>query len=410
MRNDDFTPLPEIKQNDDHIQRYLIATAIASKNGEEVRPLSSYNVFQIEKGLKHISTEYTEVTELKSGDLLIKTRNLKAAEKFLKATHVDIVPVKITSHKYLNSTQGRIFSRNIIKLSEEELMEGLACQKVIEIRKIMKLTNNVATPTGAAIVTFNLIRRPEKINLGWERVTVQEYIPNPMRCRNCQKLGHTKNTCKNIQLCKQCAFPPPHEICSRIFCANCNVNTHTSEDPTCPSFLKHKSVNKIKAERRCTVREAWKVYNSNPTAYQIEPRNRQTSKLSYAQTARNDQTTAVEQTQIEKSNHISSHITQPSNNIQNQDKTRSLKSNNEIQNKTKPPSNNIQKNTSNSNYGPQLTTTLDQSNQSTSTTASKSSSSPPRTKSNEKNNTHTQSCDMEMSPCSDIYNKYPHLN
>ncbi|XP_017476052.1 PREDICTED: uncharacterized protein LOC108366233, partial [Rhagoletis zephyria] len=156
LRTDDFTPLPETTQNDDHIPRYLIASATGPKIGETAtgiaqvtRPLASYNVFQIEKGLKHISTDYTEVTELKSGDLLIKVSNLKAADKFIKATHIDLVPVKITSHRSLNSTQGRIFSKNIIHLTETELVEGLAGQKVIEIKKLSKLINGTETPTGA---------------------------------------------------------------------------------------------------------------------------------------------------------------------------------------------------------------------------------------------------------------------
>lgn len=101
--------------------------------------------------------------------------------------------------------------------------------------------------------------------------TVHEHIPNPLKCRNCQKLGHTKNHCKRITLCAECALPPPHDNCDRKFCVNCNIDTHTSNDPKCPSFLKHKSVNKIKLTQRCTVREAWKIFNNNPSAHLIEP-------------------------------------------------------------------------------------------------------------------------------------------
>lgn len=269
IRVDDIVPLPEVN-NDEHIPRYLVASAIKISESVEVKPLSAYNVFQIEKGLNFITRDYLDVTEMRSGDLMIKASNLKAAQKFLKAKHIDIVPVKIEMHKTLNSVQGRIFSRKIINIPEDELIKSLEDQKIIDIRKFTKKEGDKIVATGAAVVTFDLIHRPNIIKLGWERVKVEEYISNPMRCTNCQKLGHTRNRCRNIELCRECAYIHPHDKCIRKFCVNCNTDSHTSYDSSCPTFIKHKSVNKIKADRRCTIREAWKIFNDNPILHTIK--------------------------------------------------------------------------------------------------------------------------------------------
>ncbi|KAI8124675.1 hypothetical protein CVS40_4999 [Lucilia cuprina] len=202
LKADDFIPLPSFIPNDDHIPRYLVASALAQSDNSETKPLAAYNVFQIEKGLNFISRDYLDITEMRSGDLMIKTADMKSAKKFLKAKYIDVVPVTITMHKGLNSTQGRIFSRKIIDISEEDLLKSLEDQKVIEIRKLSRREGEKYIPTGAAILTFDLIRRPETLKLGWERVQVDEHVPNPMRCANCQRLGHTKKRCKNIELCK----------------------------------------------------------------------------------------------------------------------------------------------------------------------------------------------------------------
>ena len=106
-------------------------------------------------------------------------------------------------HKNLNSTQERIFSRKIIDISEEELLQSLQDQKVIEIRKLTRKEGDNFIATGAAIVIFDLIHRPGFLKLGWERVRVD--VNNPMRCVNCQRLGHTRKRCKNIELCRVCA-------------------------------------------------------------------------------------------------------------------------------------------------------------------------------------------------------------
>lgn len=260
--------------DDRHLPRYLIATALPEADNTEPKPLSSYNVFQIGRGLDYISTEYSDVTEMRNGDLMIKTKDLNTAQKFIKAKYIDMVPVKITFHNNLNSTLGRIFSRRILKMTQEELSAGVVGIKnanVTDIKHILKRDGKDFVPTGAAIVTFNCLTRPQKISIGWEKCTVSEHIMNPMRCVNCQKLGHTKNRCKNISLCGECGNTnPPHEQCPRKFCVNCNNDTHTSYSSLCPTFVKHKSVNKIKADRRCTVREAWKVFNDNPSIHTIQ--------------------------------------------------------------------------------------------------------------------------------------------
>lgn len=133
----------------------------------------------------------------------------------------------------------------------------------------MKKDEDKLVTTGAAIVTFDLIRRPEYLKLGCVRVKINEYIPSPMRCKNCQKFGHTKNRCKNPEQCRECGEITPHEPCNKKFCVSCSVETHASYESTCPSFLKHKSVLKIKIDRRCTISEAWKTYNQTPEAHQI---------------------------------------------------------------------------------------------------------------------------------------------
>ena len=117
---------------------------------------------------------------------------------------------------------------------------------MIEICKLSRKEGEKYIPRGSAIVTFDLIRRPEILKLGWERVRFDEHVSNPTRCANCQRLGHTRKRCRNIQLCNFCGFIPPHGLCTRKFCLNCNKEAHTSFDP---SILKHKSVNKIKAEK-----------------------------------------------------------------------------------------------------------------------------------------------------------------
>ena len=160
LRPNDSNPLPENSTNELMRPRYLVASTISSVLNEEVKPLASYNPFQVEKGLNHISEESLEVTKMRSGDLLIKVPHNIVAEKFLRAKLIDFIAVKITLHKTLNTVQGRIKTDSG---EEEELLEKLKPQNVVGVRKLMKKQGDQLNSTDAAILTFDLHKVANKM-------------------------------------------------------------------------------------------------------------------------------------------------------------------------------------------------------------------------------------------------------
>jgi len=51
--------------------------------------------------------------------------------------------------------------------------------------------------TNTFILTFNSNTAPAHINIGYLRVKVDWYIPNPLRCFKCQKFDHSSRLCRN---------------------------------------------------------------------------------------------------------------------------------------------------------------------------------------------------------------------
>ena len=51
------------------------------------------------------------------------------------------------------------------------------------------------------IVTFRTSSIPKHIKIDYLHVPEEFYIPNPLRCFNCQKFGHSKKACKGREIC-----------------------------------------------------------------------------------------------------------------------------------------------------------------------------------------------------------------
>ena len=90
--------------------------------------------------------------------------------------------------------------------------------------------------TNTLFVTFNTHTPPKELKIGNYILKVQMYIPNPLRCFNCQKFGHSKKFCKNRLACWKCGGEP-HDwsecTSETTHCLNCKGD-HCASSKSCP--------------------------------------------------------------------------------------------------------------------------------------------------------------------------------
>lgn len=239
---------------------------IVIKSADIKNPINSYSVFAIHKAIETISSEVQSINILRDGNVLVLVNNERIAEKFIRTKNFGgLCSVTINYHENLNSCKGTIYDRNLIHTSEEEILDGLKKQGVYGVYKFTKNVDNKATPTGLVLLTFNLYKVPQKIKVAWYMVEVREHFPNPMRCKNCQLLGHTMKYCKRNPVCVNCNLPPHNnDPCKREMCANCLLK-HPASSRLCQKYQQYKEILKIKTLNKCTLQEARKLYRQfNP--------------------------------------------------------------------------------------------------------------------------------------------------
>ena len=78
------------------------------------------------------------------------------------------------------------------------------------------------------------------------------YVPNPLRCFNCQKFGHAQNNCKGQKVCARCASRghDTTDCSSQLKCANCDGD-HAAFSKDCPSWQREKKCSKSRRRLVC---------------------------------------------------------------------------------------------------------------------------------------------------------------
>ena len=150
-------------------------------------------------------------------------------------------------------------------------------QGVTEVKRVTMKKEGKLIETNTYIMTFDQPKIPEKIKVGYTMERVEQFIPNPLCCYNCQKYGHHEDNCRGQQLCIKCAQQDPdHHIdnCNNPYrCANCRGN-HPIYARSCESWKQEKEILGIKHRSNIPFNEAWKMIvgskTSNKTQYNYE--------------------------------------------------------------------------------------------------------------------------------------------
>ena len=90
---------------------------------------------------------------------------------------------------------------------------------------------------------------PKEITVGYLKVKVALFVPNPTRCFNCNKFGHTGQCCKVAAKCPDCGKDKHEGHCEGPkLCSNCN-GPHTSAAKDCPVWQKEKEIQCVCVEK-----------------------------------------------------------------------------------------------------------------------------------------------------------------
>lgn len=245
-----YTKVQRLDTNTYNGPKYLIVT----RNDGSADTMQNVSPFLIKKAIDYTAGKNVEIKKLRNGTLLLKTVNSKQSENLLKLTSFfDQVKVIITLHKTLNSSKGVITCRDLEFVSDEEILENLKSQNVCDLYRFKRRVEGNLVNTYTFVITFNSPVLPDDITAGYIFLKVRPYIPQPMRCYQCQQFGHITKFCKREALCGVCADKVDlnHisvECKNTPKCINCG-DSHPSSSKMCSVYKKEFAIQEIKVSK-----------------------------------------------------------------------------------------------------------------------------------------------------------------
>ena len=125
--------------------------------------------------------------------LLIEVRSENQGNLLCQIQELGQHKVVIEQHRTLNQCNSTSCSESLSNSTIEEIEEVLKDQGVIKVERLKIKENGQLQDTHRYVFTFDKPDLPASIKItDWHHELIHHFLPIPMRCVNCQCLGHTR--------------------------------------------------------------------------------------------------------------------------------------------------------------------------------------------------------------------------
>ena len=272
-RADDFIDSDsdnEIRLRTHNWPRFLLV-----ESEDDTLPLAKLSPFAIDKGFQAlISGRLRSVKRLRNQTFLVECETKKQCDLLLKSHRLVDRPMKVSVHNTLNSSRGVIRCRDLAGMSENDIRDELKDQGVTHVRRVNRKVDGQIKATNTLFLTFCQSTLPKDIRIGYLKVNVEPFIPNPLRCFKCQKFGHGAQRCNSKEtVCPICASVHEGKCTKPPKCVNCEGD-HASSSKDCNVWKREKEIQTVKTEKKLSYPDARKaVLGTN--AWSLPDANRQ---------------------------------------------------------------------------------------------------------------------------------------
>ena len=131
----------------------------------------------------------------------------------------------VTPHSSLNTSKRIILCPALNRVTSDDIKKGMVKQGVTDVRRISVRRDGVIKLTNTYVLTFNSPNLTIVVKIGFMQVKVDVYIPNPLRCYNCQVFAYHENKCGTHPVCCNCCEWQTRQMWQLLRWSPCKLKT-----------------------------------------------------------------------------------------------------------------------------------------------------------------------------------------
>nr|XP_055046932.1 uncharacterized protein LOC129432503 [Misgurnus anguillicaudatus] len=232
---------------------YKVMVTFEKSSGKHMHPIGLSKAINKEVGVVSMAQC------LGQGRVLIIVKDVAQRNRLLKLK--DLNGEKISAREIgINSNVKGVIVGIPLDITMEEIKENVRGGKVINARRLFQNKEGQRQESLSILLTFEG-KIPEKVQLGYLSYTVREFIPKPLRCFKCQRIGHVAAVCRGKVRCSRCGDEHEYDKCPEnavIKCCNCG-GPHSAAYGGCKVQMEAREVQKYKVGNKVSYAEALKA-------------------------------------------------------------------------------------------------------------------------------------------------------
>ncbi|GFX53857.1 uncharacterized protein TNCV_1598031 [Trichonephila clavipes] len=162
------------------------------------------SLFLIEKAISSSIGQVNSIRKMRFGDLFLEVSNSKQTTALIQLQKLAHLQITVTPLSNLNFSRGVILPAVLLNVSAEEILENMKAQKVCGVRRIMIRQEGQVLNTKHLILIFSTSDLQKSVKAAYISCSVRPYIPNPLRCFQYQRYGHSKIFCRDQPTYPRC--------------------------------------------------------------------------------------------------------------------------------------------------------------------------------------------------------------